>query len=79
MHETGIKQQVRDICITSNHGNDESMKLVQKHSSPYNAASSDLVFHTHCQQFFFLLPNAGSVSAEAQVELLTLSHELVAV
>ena len=25
------------------------------------------------------LPNAGSVSAEAQVELLTLSHELVAV
>ena len=28
------------------------MKVVQKHTSPYNAAASDLVFHIHCRQFF---------------------------
>ena len=28
------------------------MTLVQKHTSPYNAAASDLVVHVHCRQFF---------------------------
>ena len=36
----------------SNHDKHERMNLVPKHTSPYNAAASDLVFHVHCQQFF---------------------------
>ena len=36
----------------SNRDNDESLKLVQKHTSPYNAAASDLAVHVHRRQFF---------------------------
>ena len=28
------------------------MKIVQKHTSPYNAAVSDLLVHVYCRQFF---------------------------
>ena len=28
------------------------MTLVQKHTSPYNTAAIDLIFHEHCRQFF---------------------------
>ena len=27
-------------------------KLLQKHTSPYNASASDLAFHVYCGQFF---------------------------
>ena len=41
-NETELKQQFKDACIVSNRDNDESMKLVQKHTSSNNAAASFL-------------------------------------